>query len=122
MTITINFENQLWFLIFALAQKECIQFYQGVEKACLAIVLSVLLRYTDSDYPFGIFKFSLLFLIKIWNVSLKNSVQVAFLCKNLKRELISLIMVLAVHLPDKFWSIPVPEYLILLCSFILLCH
>ena len=23
---------------------------------CLAIVLSVLLRYTDSDYPFGIFK------------------------------------------------------------------
>jgi hypothetical protein len=23
----------------------------------LAIVLSVLLRYTDSDYPFGIFKF-----------------------------------------------------------------
>jgi hypothetical protein len=25
----------------------------------LAIVLSVLLRYTDSDYPFGIFKFFL---------------------------------------------------------------
>jgi L-arabinose isomerase len=36
--------------------------------------------------------------------------QVAFLYKNLKRELISLIMVLAVHSPDKFWSIPVPEY------------
>ena len=34
MTITINFENLLWFLIFALAQQECIQFYQGVEKAC----------------------------------------------------------------------------------------
>jgi len=27
----------------------------------LAIVLSVLLRYTDSDYPFGVFK---LFLVK----------------------------------------------------------
>ena len=36
--------------------------------------------------------------------------QVAFLYKNLKRELISLIMVLAVHSPDKFWSMPVPEY------------
>jgi hypothetical protein len=29
----------------------------------LAIVLSVLLQYTDSDYPFGIFKF---FLLKQW--------------------------------------------------------
>ena len=28
----------------------------------LAIVLSVLLRYTDSDYPFGIFKLFLYFL------------------------------------------------------------
>jgi hypothetical protein len=31
----------------------------------LAIILSVLLRYTDSDYPFGIFK---LFLLLIWKI------------------------------------------------------
>ena len=29
----------------------------------LAIVLSVLLQYTDSDYPFGIFKLILLFIL-----------------------------------------------------------
>jgi hypothetical protein len=29
-------------------------------KSCLAIVLSVILRFTDTDYPFGIFKLFLL--------------------------------------------------------------
>jgi hypothetical protein len=33
----------------------------------LAIVLSVLLRYTDSDYPFDIFKLFLWLRTKIWN-------------------------------------------------------
>ena len=39
----------------------------GITTTCYffgAIVLSVLLRYTDSDYPFGIFK--LVFLHKLW--------------------------------------------------------
>ena len=35
----------------------------------LAIVLSVLLRYTDSDYPFGIFKLFLL-IIYPWTVNM----------------------------------------------------
>jgi hypothetical protein len=35
----------------------------------LAIVLSVLLRYTDSDYPFGIFKLFLLLHFHHWYIT-----------------------------------------------------
>jgi hypothetical protein len=53
----------------------------------------------------------------ILNVLLVSAVkQFAFLYINLKPELICLIMVLAVPSPDKFWSISMNKYLILLCD------
>jgi len=53
----------------------------------LAIVLSVLLRYTDSDCPFGIFKLFFYILLFIINITFVGSVAVLIVfCTRLKRN------------------------------------
>ena len=58
----------------------CVCFVDRCLASCsflLAIVLSVLLRFTDSDYPFGIFK---LFLQFVENILLRNVILLLLLC------------------------------------------
>jgi hypothetical protein len=62
----------------------------------LAIVLSVLLRYTDSDYPFGIFKLSLQVLDEQAQYKNKNKKQKKQ--NKSKRKRISLVLTTSVLL------------------------
>jgi hypothetical protein len=53
----------LQYLIFSFMCMFCRSLFVLVYFFFLAIVLSVLLRYTDSDYPFGIFKLFLIIIL-----------------------------------------------------------
>jgi hypothetical protein len=59
--------NQTCYSIFSFIRMFCGSLFVLLSFFFLAIVFSVLLRYTDSDYPFGIFK---LFLHGLWPVEI----------------------------------------------------